>query len=72
MKVLIIPWNLYPENAGGAGKSIYYTAQGLSKLSQISAVHIITSTKENTRSERQGKFLIERYNDLDIKEEPFK
>ena len=67
MKVLIIPWNLYPENAGGAGKSVYYTAQGLAKLPQISAVHILTSTKKNSRIERQGKLLIERYNDLDIK-----
>jgi glycosyltransferase involved in cell wall biosynthesis len=75
MKVLIIPWNLYPENAGGAGKSIYYTARGLAKLSEISEVHILTSTIGDTRVEKEGKLRIERYNDLDIKfrtgEKPF-
>ncbi len=67
MKVLIIPWNLYPENAGGAGKSIYYTSKSLSKLPEISVVHVLTSTKGKTRTERNGKLLIERYNDLDVK-----
>ncbi len=75
MKILIIPWNLYPENAGGAGKSIYYTAKGLAKLPKVSAVHILTSTTGKTRTEKQGKLFIERYNDLDIKfrtgKEPF-
>ena len=66
MKILIIPWNVYPENAGGAGKSIYYTAQGLAKLPQVSAVHILTSTRGKTRTERQGKLFIERYKDLNI------
>ncbi|MEX0920627.1 MAG: glycosyltransferase family 4 protein [Candidatus Pacearchaeota archaeon] len=75
MRILIIPWNLYPENAGGAGKSIYYTAKGLAKLPKVSAVHILTSTTGKTRTEKQGKLFIERYNDLDIKfrtgKEPF-
>lgn len=67
MKVLIVSWNLYPENTGGSGKSVYYTAKGLSKLPEISKIHILTSTKGETRSETDGKLKIERYNDLDIK-----
>ena len=67
MKVLIICWNLYPEHAGGAAKSIYYTAKALSKLPQITATHVLTSTIKNTRLEKEGKLRIERHNDLDLK-----
>jgi len=75
MKVLIFCWNIYPENTGGAGKSIYYTAKGLAKLPKVSAVHVLTSTKGHTRTEKNGKLSIERYNDLNIRfrtgENPF-